>query len=85
MKFRKKPVVIDAFMVGLHKPPQWLTDQIGNGVEEIQTKEVTIYEIRTLEGRMLANFGDWIIKGVKGELYPCKPEIFEATYEDVID
>ena len=39
--------------------------------------------IHTLEGVMRANFGDWIIRGVKGEFYPCKPEIFEATYEPV--
>lgn len=39
--------------------------------------------IATLEGEMLANIGDWIIKGVKGEIYPCKPDIFEATYEPV--
>ena len=37
--------------------------------------------VRTLEGHMRANLGDWIIKGVKGEFYPCKPDIFEATYE----
>lgn len=44
-----------------------------------QTKKVTY--IDTLEGKMKANIGDWIIKGVKGELYPCKPDIFRATYE----
>ena len=42
-------------------------------------------EIETLEGVMKANKGDWIIKGVKGELYPCKPDVFEMTYEKVID
>lgn len=40
-------------------------------------------EIETLEGTMRANVGDWIITGVKGERYPCKPDIFEATYEEV--
>lgn len=40
--------------------------------------------IRTLEGDMRASYGDWIIRGVKGEFYPCKPDIFEATYEPVI-
>jgi len=39
--------------------------------------------IVTLEGEMRADLGDWIIKGVKGEFYPCKPDIFEATYEEV--
>ncbi len=40
-------------------------------------------EIETLEGMMIANFGDYIIKGVKGEFYPCKPDIFQVTYEEV--
>lgn len=40
-------------------------------------------EIKTLEGMMIANFGDYIIKGIKGEFYPCKPDIFQATYEEV--
>ena len=59
MKFRKKPVVIDAVRA--------TCDQY----------------ITTLEGVMKANAGDWIITGVKGEKYPCKPDIFEATYEPV--
>ena len=42
-------------------------------------------EIETQEGTMKANKGDWIIKGVKGELYPCKPDVFEMTYEKVIE
>ena len=50
-------------------------------IEAYQTdKELTI---ETLEGTMKANKGDWIIKGVKGELYPCKPDVFEETYEKV--
>ena len=40
-------------------------------------------EIETLEGTMKANKGDWIIKGVKGELYPCKPDVFDMTYEEL--
>ena len=52
-------------------------------IEAYQTdKEM---EIKTLEGTMKANKGDWIIKGVKGELYPCKPDVFEMTYEKVND
>ena len=52
-------------------------------IEAYQTdKEM---EIETLEGTMKANKGDWIIKGVKGELYPCKPDVFEMTYEKVND
>ena len=59
MKYRKKPVVIEAY----------------------QTKEEKI--IHTLEGDMKASVGDYIITGVKGEQYPCKPDIFEKTYEEV--
>ena len=79
MKFRKKPVVIDAVQyngdnfnvvrqfVGISLPLHQLgDDKIG---------------IQTLEGVMTANVGDWIIKGIKGEFYPCKPDIFEKTYE----
>jgi len=61
MKYRKKPVVIEAYQ----------TD-----VEVI---------IQTLEGDMKASPGDWIITGVQGEKYPCKPDIFESTYELVED
>ena len=61
MKFRKKPVVVDAYK----------TDREMN--------------IETLEGVMHAEPGDWIITGVNGERYPCKPDIFEKTYEPVPD
>jgi len=50
-------------------------------IDAVQTQERV--EIVTLEGTMVANPGDWIITGVKGERYPCKPDIFEATYEPV--
>jgi len=76
MKFRKKPVVIEAFQLGINVAPDWCIN-----VSEI-IDEKTI-EIKTLEGKMRATSGDWIIKGVKGEVYPCKPNIFEATYERV--
>lgn len=89
-QYRKKPVVIEAV--------QWTGknfDQVMNFMQEfhghklayedaeeraLKTKELTI---RTLEGNMTASAGDYIIKGVKGEFYPCKPDIFEATYEQV--
>ena len=51
-------------------------------IEAYQTDEEI--EIETLEGIMKANKGDWIIKGVKGELYPCKPDVFDMTYEKVM-
>lgn len=52
-------------------------------IEAYQTKEEL--DIQTLEGIMHANIGDWIITGVNGEKYPCKPDIFEKTYEPVVD
>lgn len=85
--FRKKPVVIEAHRIGDHGWP----DAIWQGVNDKQItlhlgtdslKRVTGYvEIHTLEGTMRGDVGDWIIRGVKGEFYPCKPDIFEATYE----
>lgn len=86
MKFRKKPVVIDAV--------QWT----GANVDEVLAFILTKGEARrglgdwrnsifldTLEGTMRADPNDWVIKGVKGEFYPCKPDIFAATYEAVTD
>lgn len=78
-KFRKKPVVIEAMQLTADNPievRQWC-----DGVEwDDNPVEV---KIRTLEGTMTASEGDWVIKGVKGEFYPCKPDIFAETYEPV--
>lgn len=83
-KFRKKPVVIEAWE---NKPadhtnefPSWLLNAMENDELRQDETDGTI-AIQTLEGIMTAQVGDWIIQGVKGELYPCKPDIFEATYE----
>lgn len=76
MKFRKKPVVIEARQYtrnGLE------AEQVAQWCGGKQTNEGCI--IHTLEGDHLANYGDWIIQGVKGEFYPCKPDIFQATYD----
>lgn len=78
-KFRKKPVVIEAFQVVNDHCPQWFVDEIGKSVGG--TAGTNVWRIKTLEGDMIASPGDWIIRGVKGELYPCKPDIFAATYE----
>lgn len=80
-QFRNKPVVIRALQV----PPNpsecdQLMDWLVALCEEWVCLENAIV-IKTLEGDMRAEVGDWIIKGVKGEFYPCKPDIFEATYE----
>lgn len=83
-KFRKKPVVIDAeqFIIwDKNKIPPFIEI---HGVTFPVTKECTII-IPTLEGQHIASNLDWIIKGINGELYPCKPDIFEKTYEPVPD
>ena len=81
MKFRKKPVVIEAcqFVDGLI--PAELLVVVGS-LDRIDVSPEHIL-IDTLEGVMRADKGDWIIRGVKGEIYPCKPDIFAATYEPV--
>lgn len=84
-QFRKKPVVIEAVQVSLAglpmERPQWLVDAIGDGTVYWQGGDTPYYTIETLEGAMRANLGDWIIRGVNGELYPCKPDVFAKTYE----
>lgn len=89
-KFRKKPVVIEAI--------QWRGDNLREVIaftgrhqsatlrswahfEDVVRREGL--KIFTLEGHHMASVGDWIIRGVQGEFYPCKPDIFEATYEPV--
>lgn len=77
MKFRKKPVVIEAI--------QWTGDNNGAVMDFMGQSWLNtnpdILTIPTLQGTIAARKGDWIIKGVKGEFYPCKPDIFEQTYE----
>lgn len=96
MKYRKKPVVIEAFQLFIddfssevqRQYPTWFElkqhagdislDHDFRGGEEVKTAS-----IQTLEGIMTANEGDYIIKGIKGEIYPCREDIFLATYEKV--
>lgn len=88
-KYKKKPVIIEAI--------QWTgknLSEINNFMgriaksmvkyEIVENKE-TLLMINTLEGNMKASTGDYIIKGVNGEFYPCKPDIFDKTYEEVTD
>lgn len=77
--FRKKPVEIEAVQLPIDTAPSWLADAMDSGAVKIYTSGSA--HIDTLEGTMVASPGDWIIQGVKGELYLCKPDIFEATYE----
>lgn len=77
-KYRKKPIVIEAIQYDGGFPLDFLGEDervrsAGDGSGDC--------EVVTLEGVMRAHIGDWIIRGVKGELYPCKPDIFDATYE----
>lgn len=73
MKFRKKPVIIEAEQyTGMESFPRFDCLKYSNGPY-----------IETLEGPLRVSINDWIIKGIKGEFYPCKPDIFEATYEKV--
>lgn len=76
-QFRKKPVVIEARQFVSREDGSVLCSWCG-GTNEVSP---SVIQIQTLEGEMMACLGDWIIKGVKGEFYPCKPDIFEATYE----
>lgn len=83
MKYRKKPVVIEAeqwFEQGDHKEVIPIPDKYK---DFLPVQEGATGYIDTLEGGHFVTAGDWIIKGVQGEYYPCKPDIFEATYEPV--
>lgn len=80
-KFRKKPIEIEAIKwVPCESVLMKLCDFMGGKVTTDANMRI---EIETLEGKIYASSGDWIIKGVKGEFYPCKPDIFEATYEQI--
>ncbi len=78
-KFRKKPIVIEAV--------QWTGANLSEIVSFAKSPKATVFiaskelSIETLEGTMVATKGDWIIRGVEGEIYPCNPNIFEQTYE----
>ena len=81
MKFRKKPVVIEAIELKFTTTSQQECIDFTGGKAKKGLDGGVI--IPTLEGNMIANTGDWIIKGVEGEFYPCKPKIFNQTYEPV--
>ena len=93
MEYVKRPVVIEAFRwtgdQDQTEDPVWIIDAIKKGdvwfegPKENAFLEINVMKIKTLEGNMQAQPGDFIIKGIKGEIYPCKPEIFEATYNIV--
>ncbi len=83
-KYRKKLVVVEAMQYDGNNRKE-IRDWAGAlvFVNYADSSDKNLY-IETLEGQMAAHMGDWIIRGIKGELYPCKPDIFEATFEEVI-
>lgn len=81
-KYRKKPVVIEA-MQFLDSNKNEVFDFVTCGRTGTFERSRPQMRIETLEGPMLVNLGDWVIKGINGEFYPCKPLIFEATYDKV--
>jgi len=93
MKYRKKPAEIEAFRMGIDHRPDWFQDKVTSN--EITTFSLenedggpfsinrTWCKINTEEGVLIGCYGDYIIHGDNGEIYPCKPEIFELTYEKV--
>lgn len=83
-QYRKKQIVIEAIQFdgwNWKECMQFMSDKDLAFTDDLTRKENL--KIDTLEGTMIANVGDWIIKGVKGEFYPCKPDVFAATYEPV--
>jgi hypothetical protein len=89
-RYRKLPVEVDAFKwtgdEHQTEDPVWICDALRNGdavINPATDKTPCQMAIHTLEGVMIANFGDYIIRGTKGEIYPCKPDIFKTIYEEV--
>ena len=85
MRYRKKPVIVEARQLvddlrNHVEVANWIN--AGGGSAGVPFAEPCLY-VQTLEGTMRADIGDWIIRGVQGEFYPCTSDIFEATYEPV--
>lgn len=83
--FRKKSIEILAFRFGFETPPDWFIEELENGIVEVKhqgSRQKMTCEIHTLKGVVTANHGDYIIWNGKDEIYPCKADIFEETYED---
>ena len=88
MKFRKKPVEIEAMLFDGSDESAWAIMKWAHEGLHPANNAIILrgwheLMVRTLEGQHVASIGDWIIKGVKGEFYPCKPDIFALTYEAV--
>ena len=92
MKYRKKPVVIEAFQFYIDPMPDWFMDKVSTNEVILHNSDHNKHsireaycEIKTLGHVMIASGGDYIVQGVQGEIYPCKPDIFESTYEKLED
>ena len=87
MKFKKKPVEIDAWLISdlleADKLPEDIKAAVGLNILRI-SHEFKSVRVFTLDGVMMGDSTDWLIKGINGEFYPCKPDIFAATYEVVV-
>ena len=84
-RFRKKPVVIDAVQYdgNFRSLDCFSINEVAHFIVSKDSEGKQCIKIPTLEGEMIASIGDYIIRGVQGEYYPCKPDIFEMTYEMV--
>jgi hypothetical protein len=82
--YQKKPIIVEAFRwtgdEEQTEDPIWIIEAIKNGNAYFERHN---FYIRTLEGVMQVGYGDYVIKGIKGEIYPCKPDIFEASYSEI--
>lgn len=88
MRYRSKPVVIDAWLIkdivdnyfGLEAQSPHVAQAINNHILDVKMNGI---HIKTLEGGMFGRLEDWLIMGTIGEFYPCKPDVFEAKYEEI--
>lgn len=86
-RYRKRPVVVDAFRLGYDSLPEWFFSALRGGYasDTSMAEERLGFKISTPEGDVTVHRGDWVIRGVVGELYPCRSDVFKATYEEVRD
>lgn len=89
-KYRKKPEVVEAMQwdgtaISATRILEWGFSGLGTATYDYSKPEQQRLRIRTLEGSLYASPGDWIIRGIAGDFYPCKPEIFANTYDPVED
>ncbi|MBR8733142.1 hypothetical protein IX329_000715 [Fusobacterium necrophorum] len=93
-KYRKKPVMIEAIQFrkdNIREVLEFITPQFSIYKKEVidemeeRIKQKRYLTIRTLEGNLLVGYGSYILKGIQGEIYPCEKEIFEETYEEILE